>query len=145
MNISPINFGKIVLVEGPRKVAGTIMHYANTPSVNALDKKFKKEVNKVFNDTKKGSAEVWIQPDGFMYIFSGKDSLQLHNCLRERENAVVDVWKEYQSGEMHDLMLQTKAEVCVDKIQDLIEKNIEPYAISIDYDENKKMHLSKII
>ena len=145
MNVSPISFGKIVQIRGSRSVAGTIMNYANTPNARNLDKNFKRDVNKVFNDVKKGSAEVWEQPDGSTYIFSGEDTLQLSKYLKEREEAVADVWWNYKDEELQSIMTQVKAEVCIDKIEDLIDKKLEPYALTTFYSPKGGMHLFKIM
>ena len=95
MAVSPVSFGKIILVNAPLRTAEKITLMANKRNKTDLGK----QVKSIINDTIHGKAHAYPSKDSenISYIFSGKEGRKykkLFNEACERTNFAQDYYRD---------------------------------------------------
>ena len=150
MRISPISFGKTVRVLGNRPIAQEMVQLANAKKTKSSNTVYQKEIKRVFddievtptNDLKK--AMLWETYDG-LYILSGSEAKRAKKIIQDKIVAN-DKASEIHWGRVYiykDTAMKND-KLMRERIEKLIAETIEPYAISVGYDDRGKRHIQRI-
>ena len=150
MRVTPISFGKTVRILSNRQGVQDMVQLANAKKTKAANTVYQKEIKRVFddieisptNDSKK--AMLWETYDG-LYILSGSEAKRARRIIQDKIVAN-DKASEIHWGRVYiykDTAMKND-KLMRERIEKLIAETIEPYAISVGYDDRGKRHIQRI-
>ncbi|MBQ8634690.1 hypothetical protein IJ425_00870 [bacterium] len=147
MHISPVSFGKTVRVQN-KNLAYKIADVVNGSYSEPVDKSFKKQVKKIFDDVKPSvswdeKATVWQVEDDAFFVLSGKEAKESMEYRAEFEDSLEWAGQYYGSGELLDASAEEYGKTLADKIKSLVERTKESYTLTAQNFGDNKISLKK--
>lgn len=136
MNISPVSFGKIYKVNGSIEAKNRAVALINSKKPAPIEEETaQRQLKKVFNDVKEGSAQL-VTINGYdTYILTGQDSEEVSALRCDMLNALDRASQYYGQGDLFDIEFDVQSDYYVSQLENLIRENVGDEEINLNFNK----------